>query len=178
MVQNRKTGPLPEDVTAEQLRARQKQPAASARQDSTNNQYAATSQKWWPMFLKAAQWDANDKAHWLDADGKPRDGIFRQLFIWLYEQDVSKSIFKTMLATRPSGAPTRAARRRGRGTRSSTTRSSSAPVSQPVPLHLSPRLGLAWAAHAPKGRVAASYTAGYEGPQHVCTQETHACWRD
>ena len=98
MVQNRKTGPLPEDVTAEQLRARQKQPAASARQDSTNNQYAATSQKWWPMFLKAAQWDANDKAHWLDADGKPRDGIFRQLFIWLYEQDVSKSIFKTMLA--------------------------------------------------------------------------------
>ena len=50
------------------------------------------------MFLKAAQWDANDKAHWLTGDGEPRNGIFRQLFIWLYEQDVAKSIFKTMLA--------------------------------------------------------------------------------
>ena len=98
MVQNRGSGPLPEDVTAEELRVRERQPSASTRKDSTDGQYAATSQKWWPMFLKAAQWDANDKADWLWEDGEPRNGIFRQLFIWLYEQDVAKSIFKTMLA--------------------------------------------------------------------------------
>lgn len=61
-------------------------------------QLAKTARKWWPLFLTAAGWDANDKSCFLFADGSPRDGIFQQLVIWLYEQDVTKGVFKPMLA--------------------------------------------------------------------------------
>lgn len=88
---------LPETVTADELAARPRQPGA-AQKDSSVAAYAATSGKWWPMFLKAASWDANDVNNFLDAEGKPRDGIFIQLFVWLYEQDVPKGVFKPMLA--------------------------------------------------------------------------------
>ena len=50
------------------------------------------------MFLKRAGWDAEVKGVFIDDDGTPHDGTFRQLFIWLYEQDVTKGVFKPMLA--------------------------------------------------------------------------------
>jgi hypothetical protein len=89
--------PLAEDVTVDELAARPKQPRAP-RQTSSDATYARSANKWWPLFLKSVGWCAIDKNVWLTAEGKPRDGIFRQLFIWLFEQEVSKSIFKTMLS--------------------------------------------------------------------------------
>ena len=94
--------PMPEDVTVEELAARPKKPRAP-RKASSDQTYGKTANKWWPLFLKAAGWCAIDKNIWLTAEGKPRDGIFRQLFIWLYEQEVTKSIFKTMLSWAQSG---------------------------------------------------------------------------
>lgn len=93
------TGPrgLPEQLTAEALRARPKQPKPSQK-TSTAAAYSKTSGKWWPLFLKDAGWNAADKSNFLDGDGKPRDGIFQQLFIWLYEKEVTKGVFKPMLA--------------------------------------------------------------------------------
>ena len=88
---------LPEQLTAEALGARPKQPKPSQKA-STAAAYSKTSNKWWPAFLKDAGWEAADKSNFLDADGKPRDGIFQQLFIWLYEKDVTKGVFKPMLA--------------------------------------------------------------------------------
>ena len=77
---------LPEELTPEALLAREKQPKAP-RKETTENAYAKTAKKWWPLFLTAASWDANDKSCFLYEDGSPRDGIFQQLFIWLFEQD-------------------------------------------------------------------------------------------
>ena len=34
----------------------------------------------------------------LNEDGSIRDGTFRKLFVWLYEQDVTMGVFKPMLA--------------------------------------------------------------------------------
>ena len=82
---------LPETVTADELAARSARQPGAAQKDSSVAAYAATSGKWWPMFLKAASWDANDVNNFLDAEGKPRDGIFIQLFVWLYEQDVTNA---------------------------------------------------------------------------------------
>ena len=44
---------------------------------TTQNQYGNAARKWWPAFLKAAKWDANDKFHFVDAQGNIRDGTFR-----------------------------------------------------------------------------------------------------
>ena len=89
--------PLADDVTVEELAARPKQPKAP-RKESSTAQYAKTSNKWWPAFLKHAGWDGTVKGNFLDEAGKPIDGTFRQLFIWLYEQDVTKGVYKPMLA--------------------------------------------------------------------------------
>ena len=88
---------LADDVTMEELEARPKQPRP-ARKASSTAAYSATANKWWPMFLKRAGWDAEVKGVFIDDDGTPHDGTFRQLFIWLYEQDVTKGVFKPMLA--------------------------------------------------------------------------------
>ena len=48
--------------------------------------------------MKYAGWDGAVKGNFLDEAGEPIDGTFRQLFIWLYEQDVTKGVFKPMLA--------------------------------------------------------------------------------
>ena len=85
--------PLPDDVSAEDLAARPKQPKV-ARKASTTAAYAATAGKWWPAFLKAAGWDGTVKGVFIEEDGTPQDGTFRQLFIWLYEQDVTKGVYK------------------------------------------------------------------------------------
>ena len=49
--------PLPDDMTAEELAARPKQPK-DPRKDSSTGAYDKTKNKWWPAFLKAANWDA------------------------------------------------------------------------------------------------------------------------
>ena len=90
--------PLADDVTAEELAARPEQPRAP-RNKSTEEAYASSANKWWPMFLKAVCWDGTEKGVFIDAAGDPIDGTFSQLFIWLYEQDgMTKSIYKAMLA--------------------------------------------------------------------------------
>ena len=90
--------PLADDVTAEELAARPEQPRAP-RNKSTEEAYASSANKWWPMFLKAVCWDGTEKGVFIDAAGDPIDGTFSQLFIWLYEQDgMAKSIYKAMLA--------------------------------------------------------------------------------
>jgi hypothetical protein len=90
--------PFADDVTVEELAARPKQPRAP-RKESSEDAYATSANKWWPKFLKAAGWDGTEKGVFIDAAGDPIDGTFRQLFIWLYEQDgMTKSIYKTMLA--------------------------------------------------------------------------------
>ena len=89
--------PLADDVTVEELAARPKQPK-QPRKESSSAQYAKTANKWWPAFLKYAGWDGAVKGNFLDEAGEPIDGTFRQLFIWLYEQDVTKGVFKPMLA--------------------------------------------------------------------------------
>lgn len=89
--------PLPDDVTVDVLAARPNQPTAP-RKNSTNATYWKTANKWWPKFLDYAGWHADDKNVWLKADGAPREGILRQLFIWLYDQGVSPNIYKTMLS--------------------------------------------------------------------------------
>ena len=95
--------PLPEDVTVDELAARTKQPKGP-RKASSQDTYNRTANKWWPLFLKSAGWCAIDKNIWLDADKKPRDGIFRQLFIWLYEHDgITANVFKTMLSWAQAG---------------------------------------------------------------------------
>ena len=48
--------------------------------------------------MKAAGWDGTVKGVFIEEDGTPQDGTFRQLFIWLYEQDVTKGVYKPMLA--------------------------------------------------------------------------------
>ena len=88
---------LPETLTVEALAARPKQPKAPQKA-TTASAYSKTSGKWWPAFLKDAGWEASDKSNFLDAEGKPRDGIFQQLFIYLYEKEVTKGVFKPMLA--------------------------------------------------------------------------------
>ena len=89
--------PFADDVTAEELAARPKQPRAP-RKESSEEAYASSANKWWPKFLKAAGW-GTEKGVFIDAAGNPIDGTFRQLFIWLYEQDgMTKSIYKAMLA--------------------------------------------------------------------------------
>jgi hypothetical protein len=89
---------LADDVTAEELAARPEQPRAP-RSKSTEEAYASSANKWWPMFLKAVCWDGTEKGVFIDAAGDPIDGTFSQLFIWLYEQDgMTKSIYKAMLA--------------------------------------------------------------------------------
>ena len=89
--------PLPDDVTAQELAARPKQPKPARKRASTEA-YEKTAGKWWPRFLKSAGWDGTIKGVFIDEDGTPKDGTFRQLFIWLYEQDVTKGVFKPMLA--------------------------------------------------------------------------------
>ena len=94
----RRTGPpLPDDITAEQLKARP-QPGGTKGQENTKSQYSKVSNKWWPKFIAAAGWNHQEKMVFLNEQGKPRDGTFQQLFIYLYEEGVSKSTFKTMLA--------------------------------------------------------------------------------
>ena len=85
------------DVTPAELAARPRQPKQK-RKESSSAQYARTANKWWPAFTKAAGWDPKEKLNFLDASGNPIDGTFRQLFIWLYEQNVTKGVFKPMLA--------------------------------------------------------------------------------
>ena len=46
MVQNRGSGPLPEDVTAEELRVRERQPSASTRKDSTDGAVRGRELAW------------------------------------------------------------------------------------------------------------------------------------
>ena len=89
--------PLPSDVTPSELAAKEKQPKET-RKASSSESYASTANKWWKKFLKYAQWDAGVAEVFIDEEGSPIDGTFRQLFIYLYEQEVTKSIFKGMLA--------------------------------------------------------------------------------
>ena len=44
------TNVLSDDVTVEELAARPKQPKA-ARKESSSAAYAASANKWWPLFL-------------------------------------------------------------------------------------------------------------------------------
>jgi len=88
---------MPDDVTPEELAARPKQPK-TARKASAQASYDKTKNKWWPLFLKSAGWKHEEKIVFIDEDGKPRDGTFRQLFIWMYEQDCTMGQFKPMLA--------------------------------------------------------------------------------
>lgn len=94
---SRQQPPLPDDLTIEELAARPRQPK-EPRKESSSKQYQKTANKWWKKFLEHAGWDESVKGTFLDEAGHPIDGTFRQLFIWLYEQDVSKGIFKPMLA--------------------------------------------------------------------------------
>ena len=89
--------PLPSDVTPSELAAKEKQPKET-RKASSSESYAKIANKWWKKFLKYAQWDAGVAEVFIDEEGSPIDGTFRQLFIYLYEQEVTKSIFKGMLA--------------------------------------------------------------------------------
>ena len=86
-----------DDLTPAQLSARPLQPGPP-RKASSQNQYDKTGNKHWTLFCKAAGWDAEKKSNFLDDDCKPCDGTFQNLFVWLYEQKVSKAVFKTMLA--------------------------------------------------------------------------------
>jgi hypothetical protein len=89
---------IAEDMTAEQLAARPKQPK-SGRKASSDEAYAATAKKWWPLFLKEQQWDGAVKGQFIDEAGAPMDGVLRALFVWLYEQDgMTKGVYKPMLA--------------------------------------------------------------------------------
>jgi hypothetical protein len=54
---------IAEDMTAEQLAARPKQPK-SGRKASSDEAYAATAKKWWPLFLKE-QWDGAVKGQFI-----------------------------------------------------------------------------------------------------------------
>ena len=95
--------PFADDVTAEELAARPKQPRAP-RKESSEEVYSSSANKWWPKFIKAAGWDGTEKGVFIDAAGNPIDGTFRQLFIWLYEHDgMTKSVYKTMLAWAQTG---------------------------------------------------------------------------
>jgi len=73
-VENRVTAenaqPLADDVTAEELAARPEQPRAP-RSKSTEEAYASSANKWWPMFLKAVCWDGTEKGVFIDAAGDP-----------------------------------------------------------------------------------------------------------
>ena len=90
--------PFANDVTADELAERPKQPRPP-RKASSEEAYASAANKWWPKFLKAAQWDGEVKGVFIDAAGEPIDGTLRVLFVWLYEQDgMTKSIYKAMLA--------------------------------------------------------------------------------
>jgi hypothetical protein len=86
------------EMTSEEMAARPKQPK-EARRDTSAAVYKKTSNKWWPLFCKAHGWDQKDMMDFLNEDGSPRDGIFRRLFIWMYEQPgMTKGSFKPMLA--------------------------------------------------------------------------------
>ena len=72
-------------------------------ENRTTAAYFRVSNKWWPRFLLAAGMDHLIEEHFfIDDDGTPRDGVFRQLFIWLYEQPggSTKGIFKTVATGR------------------------------------------------------------------------------
>ena len=86
--------PLPDDVTAEELAARPKQPANPRKRDTPEDTYKNARNKWWPKFCAHAGWDTTAKLVLLDLDGSPIDGTFRQFLIWLYEEEVGKSVFK------------------------------------------------------------------------------------
>ena len=90
--------PLPDDITPDELAQRAKQPTSLDKNKDGTLNYSKTWNKWWPKFCKENGWNAKEKAVFVDADGNPIDGTFRWLFIWLYEQDVSKFIFKPMLS--------------------------------------------------------------------------------
>jgi hypothetical protein len=89
--------PLADDVTVDELAAKEKKPKAS-RKASSDNQYNKSARKWWPKFIAYAGWNSEERLNFLNADGTPRDGTFRQLFIYLYEQNVTVGVFKPMLA--------------------------------------------------------------------------------
>ena len=73
--------------------------AGRKRVNTTQNQYGNAARKYWPAFLKAAKWDANEKIHFVDQHGNVRDGTFRQFFKWLGGLDgMTKSVFKNALA--------------------------------------------------------------------------------
>ena len=74
--------PYPDDLTPSQLSARPLQPGPP-RKASSQKQYDKTANKWWNLFCKAAGWDAEERLNFLDDERKPRDGTFRQLFIYL-----------------------------------------------------------------------------------------------
>lgn len=89
---------MADNVTAEELAAKEKRPGAP-RKPSADAQYDKAAKKWWNAFCKAAAWDPVARMDFLTEEKTPRDGTFRQLFIWMYEQDgMTKSIYKAMLA--------------------------------------------------------------------------------
>ena len=71
--------PLADDLTAEELAARPELPRAP-RNKSTEEAYASSANKWWPMFIKAVCWDGIEKGVFIDAAGDPIDGTFSQYF--------------------------------------------------------------------------------------------------
>ena len=88
--------PLADDLSIDELAARPKQPAPPRKTASTEK-YDKTAKKWWGAFVKHAGWDGTVRINFLNDDGSPRDGTFRQLFVWLYEQDgMTKGIFRTV----------------------------------------------------------------------------------
>ena len=74
--------PFADDLTPEELSERPLQPGPP-RKASSQKQYDKTANKWWNLFCKAAGWDAEERLNFLDDERKPRDGTFRQLFIYL-----------------------------------------------------------------------------------------------
>lgn len=92
--------PLPDDMTPEEMANRAKNPTSEdLLATSTVKQYDQAKRKYWFEFCKHAKWDAVEKANFLDEAGNPRDGTFRQLFCWMYEQDgMSKGKMKPLLA--------------------------------------------------------------------------------
>lgn len=91
-------GPLADDVTPAELAAKQKKPKNGGRAASAQGQYDKSGKKWWKKFCAYAQWDEKAKLNFLDADGEPLDGTFRQFFIYMYEQDATKHQWKAVQA--------------------------------------------------------------------------------
>ena len=77
---------MPDDMTPEEDAARALQPGPP-RKASSEKTCKTAANKWWKMFLKDANWPES-KINFLDEEGTPIPGTFRQFFVCLFEQHV------------------------------------------------------------------------------------------